>query len=79
MKPYGLESTKVGVKREPNIIYISSRYYRDPELILGATKYTTNIDIYGQLLFSAGQSEIDQLVELIDVLRGAEHMVEGNC
>lgn len=34
------------VKGEPNISYICSRYYRAPELIFGATEYTTNIDIW---------------------------------
>ncbi|KAJ8526486.1 hypothetical protein K7X08_028963 [Anisodus acutangulus] len=34
------------VKREPNISYICSRYYRAPELIFGATEYTTAIDIW---------------------------------
>ena len=34
------------VKGEPNISYICSRYYRAPELIFGATDYTTAIDIW---------------------------------
>jgi serine/threonine protein kinase len=34
------------VKGEPNISYICSRYYRAPELIFGATEYTTAIDIW---------------------------------
>ena len=33
------------VKGEPNISYIFSRYYRAPELIFGATEYTSAIDI----------------------------------
>lgn len=36
----------VQVKGEPNISYICSRYYRAPELIFGATEYTTAIDIW---------------------------------
>lgn len=34
------------VKGEANISYICSRYYRAPELIFGATEYTTSIDIW---------------------------------
>jgi serine/threonine protein kinase len=34
------------VKGEPNVSYICSRYYRAPELIFGATEYTTAIDIW---------------------------------
>jgi hypothetical protein len=36
-------SAKVLVAGEPNVSYICSRYYRAPELIFGATNYTTNI------------------------------------
>nr|GMD58094.1 shaggy-related protein kinase epsilon [Ipomoea batatas] len=71
-------SAKVLVKGEPNISYICSRYYRAPELIFGATEYTTAIDIWsvgcvlaelllGQPLFP-GDSGVDQLVEIIKVL-----------
>jgi glycogen synthase kinase 3 beta len=34
------------VRGEPNISYICSRYYRAPELIFGATEYTTAIDLW---------------------------------
>lgn len=34
------------VRGEPNISYICSRYYRAPELIFGATEYSTAIDIW---------------------------------
>ena len=36
-------SAKILVAAEPNVSYICSRYYRAPELIFGATNYTTNI------------------------------------
>lgn len=36
----------VQVKGEANISYICSRFYRAPELIFGATEYTTSIDIW---------------------------------
>jgi len=54
------------VKGEPNISYICSRYYRAPELIFGATEYTSAIDIWsagcvlGELLL--GQVSIYMLV-----------------
>jgi len=71
-------SAKILVKGEPNVSYICSRYYRAPELIFSASDYTTAIDIWssgcvmaelimGQPIF-AGDSGIDQLVEIIKVL-----------
>jgi glycogen synthase kinase 3 beta len=36
-------SAKILIAGEPNVSYICSRYYRAPELIFGATNYTTNI------------------------------------
>ncbi|KAG2684027.1 hypothetical protein I3843_10G059100 [Carya illinoinensis] len=71
-------SAKMLVKGEANISYICSRFYRAPELIFGATEYTTSIDIWsagcvlaelllGQPLFP-GENAVDQLVEIIKVL-----------
>lgn len=71
-------SAKSLVRGEPNIAYICSRYYRAPELIFGATDYTTAIDtwsfgcvfaemILGQPLFP-GESNVDQLVEIIKIV-----------
>ncbi|KAL9245333.1 hypothetical protein vseg_018996 [Gypsophila vaccaria] len=71
-------SAKMLVPGEPNISYICSRYYRAPELIFGATEYTTAIDmwsvgcvmaelLHGQPLFP-GESGVDQLVEIIKIL-----------
>ena len=71
-------SAKVLVRGEPNVSYISSRYYRAPELIFGSTGYTSAIDVWsagcvlaemllGQPLFPGG-SGVDQLVEIIKVL-----------
>ena len=71
-------SAKILNPSEPNVSYICSRYYRAPELIFGATNYTTKIDVWsagcvmaelilGQPLFP-GESGIDQLVEIIKIL-----------
>lgn len=71
-------SAKQLVAGEPNVSYICSRYYRAPELIFGATNYTTSIDVWstgcvmaelmlGMPLFP-GDSGVDQLVEIIKVL-----------
>ncbi|OIV98742.1 hypothetical protein TanjilG_24913 [Lupinus angustifolius] len=71
-------SAKMLVPGEPNISYICSRYYRAPELIFGATEYTTAIDIWsagcvlaelllGQPMFP-GETGVDQLVEIIKIL-----------
>mmetsp|Transcript_1619 Transcript_1619/g.6125 ORF Transcript_1619/g.6125 Transcript_1619/m.6125 type:complete len:397 (-) Transcript_1619:127-1317(-) len=71
-------SAKVLRRDEPNISYICSRYYRAPELIFGATQYTTAIDMWSlgcvmaELLLGSplfpGESGVDQLVEIIKVL-----------
>ncbi|KAG5565704.1 hypothetical protein RHGRI_001576 [Rhododendron griersonianum] len=81
-------SAKALVPGEPNISYICSRYYRAPELIFGATEYTTAIDMWsvgcvlaelllGQPLFP-GESGVDQLVEIIKIL-GTPTREEINC
>lgn len=71
-------SAKKLVKGEPNVSYICSRYYRAPELIFGATDYTTAIDVwsvgcvFGEMIIGRplfpGESSMDQLVEIIKVL-----------
>eukprot|EP01088_Endostelium_zonatum_P011097 TRINITY_DN2491_c0_g5_i1.p1 TRINITY_DN2491_c0_g5~~TRINITY_DN2491_c0_g5_i1.p1 ORF type:complete len:377 (-),score=68.06 TRINITY_DN2491_c0_g5_i1:231-1361(-) len=71
-------SAKALNRGEASVSYICSRYYRAPELIFGATNYTTSIDIWSmgcvlaellleQPLFP-GESGVDQLVEIIKVL-----------
>lgn len=71
-------SAKRLIKGESNVAYICSRYYRAPELIFGATEYTTQIDVWslgcvfaelllGRPLFP-GESGVDQLVEIIKIL-----------
>ena len=45
-------SAKILVEHEPNVSYICSRYYRAPELIFGATNYTTKI---GRKMKPAGE------------------------
>ena len=39
-------SAKRLIRGEVNVSYICSRYYRAPELIFGATDYTTAIDVW---------------------------------
>lgn len=71
-------SAKKLVQGEPNIAYICSRYYRAPELVLGATNYNTSIDIWsagcviaeiylGRPLFP-GDTAADQIVQIMRTL-----------
>ncbi|EUD65647.1 CMGC/GSK protein kinase [Plasmodium inui San Antonio 1] len=71
-------SAKNLLSGQRSVSYICSRFYRAPELMLGATNYTTHIDLWslgciiaemilGYPLFS-GQSSVDQLVRIIQVL-----------
>ena len=71
-------SAKQLVPGETNLAYICSRCYRAPELIFGATDYTSQIDMWstGCVLVEMingeppfiGDSQIDQLIEIIKVL-----------
>ena len=71
-------SAKKLVAGEPNVSYISSRSYRAPELIFGATEYTPSIDLWSsgcviaelvlQQPIFAGDSSLEQIVEIIKVL-----------
>ena len=84
-------SAKRLVRGEPNIAYICSRYYRAPELCLGATEYTTAVDVWsagcviaemflGSPLF-AGESAADQIIEILKVLGrpSREQFFDMNC
>ena len=66
------------VKTESNIAYICSRYYRPPELVVGATIYTTQVDVWSmgcviaELVLNkpifAGKSATDQFLEIMKIL-----------
>ena len=66
------------VKTEKNISYICSRFYRPPELIIGSTLYTTQVDVWSmgcviaELVINkpifAGKSSNDQFLEIMKVL-----------
>eukprot|EP01017_Pseudomicrothorax_dubius_P027202 TRINITY_DN3102_c0_g2_i3.p1 TRINITY_DN3102_c0_g2~~TRINITY_DN3102_c0_g2_i3.p1 ORF type:complete len:258 (-),score=47.56 TRINITY_DN3102_c0_g2_i3:173-946(-) len=83
-------SAKKLIKGEPNVAYICSRYYRAPELIFGATEYTTAIDVWsigcvcaemilGEPIFP-GDSSVDQLVKIVKILGtpNAEQIAQMN-
>ena len=66
------------VKTESNIAYICSRFYRPPELVVGATIYTTQVDVWSmgcviaELVLNkpifAGKSATDQFLEIMKIL-----------
>jgi glycogen synthase kinase 3 beta len=66
------------VKTESNISYICSRFYRPPELVIGATIYTTQVDVWSmgcviaELVINkpifAGKSATDQLLQIMKIL-----------
>lgn len=56
-------SAKILVAGEPNVSYICSRYYRAPELIFGATNYTTNIGSW----YSFAPDVVCPYFQLIDI------------
>src|SRR2546429_673353 len=63
-------SAKILVENEPNVSYICSRYYRAPELIFGATNYTTKIgkQLCSLILDSTTVKVLEKtLTKLIDV------------
>jgi glycogen synthase kinase 3 beta len=65
-------------KTESNISYICSRFYRPPELVVGATYYTTQVDVWSigcviaELVLNIpifpGKSAKDQFMEIIKIL-----------
>jgi glycogen synthase kinase 3 beta len=66
------------IKGEPNIAYICSRYFRPPELVLGCTEYTTQVDVWSigcviaELCLDRpifpGKSAKEQLYEIMKIL-----------
>jgi glycogen synthase kinase 3 beta len=77
-------SAKFVKPNEPSISYITSRPYRAPELILGATQYDGAIDMWsagcviaemllGQPLFN-GENNAEQLLSIIQVLGSPSHV-----
>ena len=65
-------------KTESNISYICSRFYRPPELVVGATRYTTQVDVWSmgcviaELIINKpifqGKSATDQFMQIIKIL-----------
>lgn len=73
-----LGSAKKLGKGETSIAYICSRFYRAPELIVGATQYNTQIDVWSigcviaemvlQTPIFPGKNATDQLVEIVKIM-----------
>jgi len=71
-------SAKHLVPGEASVAYICSRYYRAPELIMKATKYSTAIDMWstgcvlGEILIGEplfpGKNTFSQLIEIVKIL-----------
>jgi glycogen synthase kinase 3 beta len=61
-------SAKILVEHEPNVSYICSRYYRAPELIFGATNYTTKIGMTSCITSSQYAANVPQMFGRLDVL-----------
>jgi glycogen synthase kinase 3 beta len=61
-------SAKILVEHEPNVSYICSRYYRAPELIFGATNYTTKIGMTSGITSSQYAANVSQMFGRLDVL-----------
>jgi len=59
------------VPGEPNISYICSRYYRAPELIFGATEYTTAIDMW-----SVGCVLAELLLGQVSICKTLTHLMD---
>jgi len=63
---------------ESSVAYICSRYYRAPELLLKATKYSTAIDLWsigcvlGEILIGTplfpGKNTFSQLIEIVKII-----------
>ena len=81
-------SAKILSPEESNISYICSRYYRAPELIFGATHYTTAVDVwsYGCVVaemivgqpFFQGETASDQIGRIMKIL-GSPTVDEVRC
>lgn len=62
-------SAKILVENEPNVSYICSRYYRAPELIFGATNYTTKIGKSVSCAMKRLNADVSSRRRLVDGVR----------